>query len=109
MIYIVEIPHAGRPSCWTAKDRADFQAKCAAAWQKHGDTPEGDDFDAWVAYNGHDLHAQHVFMSAEEANKELRRPDPDITGHGAASAHFALNAELNRHNELDADLIGGNE
>lgn len=102
MIYIVEIPHSRRASCWTALSRQDFINKCAATYQSYGNTPESGSFEDWVAYNGRDLSSQYVYESSAEANQALR--NGEITGHGSGAALSALKAQLIRWGEIAADL-----
>lgn len=97
MIYIVEIPHQSRPSCWSAADEADAISKMFQTFIRRGDTPEMDaSFDEWCDYNGSDLSSQRVYMSAAEATQGL----DEISGHGAFAAIDALRRQLIDDGEL---------
>lgn len=91
MIYIVEIPHQGRPSCWIALNEADAVRRMFETFVRRGDTPELDaSFDDWCEYNRADLSNQYVFMTEDEAVAGLE----SITGHGSAAAIDALREKL---------------
>lgn len=91
MIYIVEIPHQSRPSCWSATDEADAISKMFQTFIRRGDTPETDaSFEEWCEYNGSDLSSQRVYMTAAEAIQGLE----EISGHGSVGAIDALRRQL---------------
>ncbi len=97
MIYIVEIPHQSRPSCWSATDEDDAISKMFQTFIRHGDTPEMDaSFDEWCDYNRSDLSSQRVYMNAEEAIAGL----DEISGHGSIQAICALREELLSNGDL---------
>ena len=100
MIYIVEIPHQSRPSCWSATDEADAISKMFQTFIRHGDTPEMDaSFDEWCDYNRSDLSSQRVYMTAAEAIQGLA----EISGHGAFAAIDALRRQLIDDGEITED------
>lgn len=93
MIFIVEIPHQRPVSCWIATNEADFCARMAEAYQRHGDTPEDwGDFPAWRDYLASDLHRLHVFMTDAEALTAL--DDSTFDGHQGGRARQALEDKL---------------
>jgi hypothetical protein len=76
-------------------DTPIFRGYCQAEWT----AIDPGRFAQYVDANGHDLHTQHIFMSAEEAVAAL--DDGSIKGHGAWTAVDALRALLVRDGALE--------
>lgn len=59
-------------------------------------------FDQHAEANGHDLHTQHIFMSAEEGISALN--DGTISGHGAWAAIDQLRERLTKDGALEEPI-----
>lgn len=101
MIYIVEIPGQGKARCWSALDEKDAIDRMYQAFVRRGDTPEDGSFADWCEYNGSDLYAQRVYMTAEDAINGLS----EISGHGAYAAIDALRERLIRDGEIEENKV----
>ena len=100
MIYVVEIPHQGRPHAWFAFDRADFVRKVHAT---HGPGQTAEDFDASVALLDQSLKACRIFMHDELAIQALDT-DPLLDRKEGFYAHMALREQLIAMEAMEEDI-----
>ena len=99
MIYIVEIPHQGRPRSWFAFDKQDFVLKVKATLNEAA----CDDFDGCVDALVDALEDCIIFMSETQAILALQREprlDPDKHFH----AHMALRKQLIAMEAMEEDI-----
>lgn len=94
MIYVVEIPHQRRPSCWSAANEKDFIGRIAEGAIRSG--PFIETFSDAEEYLGSDLHTHRVYLSAAEAIEGLQT----LSGHGSGAAIAALRKELIAQGDL---------
>ncbi len=99
MIYVVEIPHQGRPHAWFAFDRDDFVRKVRAS---HGAEPL-DDFDAGVARLTQSLKACRIYLDDAAAIMALQR-EPLLDPKGGFYAHMALREQLIAMEVIEEDI-----
>lgn len=100
MIYVVEIPHQGRPRAWFAFDRDDFVRKVRAS---HGSVQELEDFDASVAVLERAVKACRVYMHDELAIRALHS-DPLLDPKEGFYAHMALREQLIAMEAMEEDI-----
>ena len=100
MIYIVEIPHQGRPLAWFAFDRDDFVRKVQAT---HGSGQAAEDFDASVAVLEGALKACRIYMHDELAIRALQS-DPLLDSKESFYAHMALRQQLISMDAMEEDI-----
>ncbi len=99
MIYVVEIPHQGRPRAWFAFDRDDFMRKVEAT---HGaDASAG--FDASVAVLEQGLKACRIYLHDELAIRALQS-DPLLDPKEGFYAHMALREQLIAMEAMEEDI-----
>lgn len=99
MIYIVEIPHQGRPRSWFAFDKQDFVLKVKATLNEAA----GNDFDDCVDALVDALEDCRIYMSETQAILALQREpilDPDKHFH----AHMALREQLIAMEAMEEDI-----
>ena len=100
MIYVVEIPHQGRPPAWFAFDRDDFVRKVQAT---HGSGQSSEDFDASVAVLERALKACSIYMHDELAIRALQS-DPLLDPKEGFHAHMALREQLIAMDAMEEDI-----
>lgn len=100
MIYIVEIPHQGRPHAWFAFDRDDFVRKVQAT---HGSEQAPQDFDAGVAVLEGALKACRIYLHDELAIRALQS-DPLLDPKEGFYAHMALRQQLIAMDAMEEDI-----
>ncbi len=98
MIYIVEVPHQGRPHAWFAFDRKDFVLKIRALW------PEADeDFDECAAAISRDVKAYRIHLNEDLAIFALQK-DPLLDPREAFYAHMAFREQLIAMDAMEEDI-----
>ena len=100
MIYVVEIPHQGRPHAWFAFDRDDFVRKVQAT---HETDPAAEDFDASVAVLERALKACRIYLDEESAIRALQR-EPLLDPKAGFYAHMALREQLIAMDAMEEDI-----
>ena len=100
MIYVVEIPHQGRPHAWFAFDRDDFVRKVQAT---HGSGQAPEDFDAGVAVLERALKACRIYLHDELAIRALQS-DPLLDPKEGFYAHMALREQLIAMDATEEDI-----
>lgn len=100
MIYIVEIPHQGRPHAWFAFDRNDFVRKVRAT---HESNPPAEDFDDCVGVLEGALKACRIYLYDELAIRALQT-DPLLDPKEGFYAHMALREQLIAMEAMEEDI-----
>lgn len=100
MIYVVEIPHQGRPHAWFAFDRDDFVRKVQVT---HGSGQVPEDFDASVAMLERALKACRIYLHDELAIRALQS-DPLLDPKESFYAHMALRQQLISMDAMEEDI-----
>jgi hypothetical protein len=100
MIYVVELPHQGRPHAWFAFNRDDFVRKVQAT---HGSNQASEDFDASVAVLERALKACRIYMHDELAIRALQS-DPLLDPKEGFYAHMALREQLIAMDAMEEDI-----
>jgi len=100
MIYVVEIPHQGRPHAWFAFDRDDFVRKVQAT---HASASVPADFDAGVLALERDLKACRVYLHDELAIRALQT-EPLLDPREGFYAHMALREQLIAMDAMEEDI-----
>lgn len=100
MIYVVEVPHQGRPHAWFAFDRDDFVRKVQAT---HAVEPVPEDFDACVVVLEQALKTCRVYLHDELAIRALQS-DPLLDPKDGFYAHMALREQLIAMEAMEEDI-----
>lgn len=83
MIYIVEVPHQMPPKVWSRETRGGI----LSVIKNDPNSPPNGTFYDYLVWNGHDLSAQLVFMSTDEARSALYNGTFDHVHQGIKAKH----------------------
>jgi hypothetical protein len=95
MIFIIEVPHQRRASCWTARDKYEVVRIAQERARKSGENI--DTYEQAIYYIGHDLHNFAVLESDDEAVDAFSNGQhPIFSGHQGGYAWDALKSEIEK-------------